>query len=137
MGIIVVLLIVLVWYLLYSVKQGYVKDILTGCFEANSDFLEKGNISKFNIAISPERNSYRYIYIIMLDLQGDILINEDNRMKLNTRDMNPFTKKIKYIVTLDKDIADGAIPKNMNMIYEPTNKSIVYIRLFNFCHIWP
>lgn len=134
---IVIILILLIWYILYSLRQSYVNNILTGCFEANNDFLEKNNISKFTIAISPSINSSRFIYIVMLDVDEKILINEENKMILKTWNINPFSKKIQYKVILDHTIANNAIPQYMTMIYEPTSgfitlydNDIVYAELY-------
>lgn len=124
LGFLVVVTIVILWCM-STMKEEFSSDILSGYWEANDEFLDKNDISKFAMAIGSNDSSVlhnnRNIYIVMLDRNGDILINENSNMKLtsNWSNINPFNKKIKYKVKLD--IPSDVIPSDLNMIYEPTS----------------
>ncbi len=125
------LIILLFLWVMSNVKEGYSSDILTGYWEANDEFLEKNNISKFAMAIGPNENSKRIVYIVIQDLNGKILINDKNEMMLTSKwaSLSPFgvcNKKVKYSVKLDTD--SSIIPEKLDMIYDITSG---FISLYN------
>ena len=119
----IIVIILLVLWIMSSVKEGFSSDILTGYWEANDEFLEKNNISKFAMAIGPNENSKRIVYIIMQDLNGKILINDKKEMQLTSKwsSLSPFgvyNKKVKYSVKMDTN--SSIIPEKLDMIYDIT-----------------
>lgn len=121
-GFIIVIILLFLWFM-SSVKEGFSSDILTGYWEANDEFLEKNNISKFAMAIGPNENSKRAVYIVIQDLNENILINDSNKMKLTSTwsSLSPFgvyNTKVKYSVKLT---SSSIIPEKLDMIYDVTS----------------
>jgi len=134
-GVILLIILLLLWYI-SSVKEGLGHDILTGYWEANDDFLEKNNISKFAMAIGPEENSKRTVYLVVQDLDGKTLINGTNAMVLKSKWSNlSSTRGLKYNVALDTETS--IIPQKLDMIYDISSgfislydKDTIYAELY-------
>ncbi len=137
LGICIIILIILVLWYMYSIKDGFSDNILTGFWVANDSFLQKNNISNFNMAIGPRDGDKRTVYIVMQDLNGNTIANENNTMTLKSTwsSSSPSCKKIKYTMTLDN--ATTVMPQSLQMIYDVTSgfitlydDKIIYAELY-------
>lgn len=120
LGICIVLIILILWYMC-SINKGFSDTILTGFWVANDSFLQNNNISNFNMAIGPVNSGKRTVYIVMQDLNSNIIVNENNTMKLKSTwsSSSPSCKKIKYTIVLDN--ATTVMPQSLQMIYDVTS----------------
>ena len=136
-GIIVVCIIILCAVASILTRNEIYNNILTGYWKSDTDFLEKNNISLFSIAIGPPVKSSRHIYILMNDMNNNVIINDNNTMKLTSKSWDPFSRKKLYNVSFENEIEDDVMPRALSMIFEPQNgfftlydKDIVYAEMY-------
>lgn len=82
--IIVLLIIILIISVSACSRMRIANDYLTGFWVGNNSFLEESELENMYIYISALQNGVRECYIVIIDDESDIIMNECFQMKYNT-----------------------------------------------------